>query len=105
MGVCRHLPVAVVEVDRALLLVHAALAHHALVPLAVVESHQRLAVGETVILLHPPLPSVGISIETMRECQQIDSLADGYQRPRPDRPALRRLRCEDDDGYKMAFVG
>ena len=30
----------------------------------------RLAVGETVILLHPPLPSVGVSIETVRECQQ-----------------------------------
>ena len=37
----------------------------------------RLAVGETVILLHPPLPLVGVSIETMRERQQNDSLADG----------------------------
>ena len=36
-----------------------------------------LAVGETVILLHPPLPLAGVSIETMRECQQNDSLADG----------------------------
>ena len=25
-----------------------------------------LAIGETVILLHPPLPLVGVSIETMR---------------------------------------
>ena len=40
---------------------------------------QSLAVGETVILLNPPLPLVGVSIETMRECQQIDSLANGYQ--------------------------
>ena len=36
-----------------------------------------LAVGGTVVLLHPPLPLVGVSIETMRECQQNDSLADG----------------------------
>ena len=36
-----------------------------------------LAGGETVILLHPPLPLVGVSIETMRECQQSDSLVDG----------------------------
>ena len=37
-----------------------------------------VAVGETVILLHPPsLPSVGVSIGVKRECQQNDSLADG----------------------------
>ena len=38
-----------------------------------------LAVGETsVILLHPLLPLVCVSIETMRECQQNDrTLADG----------------------------
>ena len=36
-----------------------------------------LAVGETFILLHPPLPLVGVSIETLRECQQNDSLTDG----------------------------
>ena len=36
-----------------------------------------VAVGETVILLHPALSLVGVSIETMRECQQNDSLADG----------------------------
>ena len=35
------------------------------------------AVGETVILLRPPLPLVGASIETMGECQQNDGLADG----------------------------
>ena len=40
-----------------------------------------LAIGETVILLHPPLPLVVVSIETMRECQQNDSLADGYCSP------------------------
>ena len=28
-----------------------------------------IAVGETVILLHPFLPLVGVSMETMRECQ------------------------------------
>ena len=38
-----------------------------------------LAVGEnSVILLHPPLPLAGVSIETMRECQQNDSLTDGH---------------------------
>ena len=37
-----------------------------------------LAVGETVILLPPPLPSVGVSIVMERGCQQNDSLADGY---------------------------
>ena len=36
-----------------------------------------VAVGETVILLHPPLPLGGVSIEMMRECQQHDSLANG----------------------------
>ena len=36
-----------------------------------------IAVGETAILLHPPLPVVGVSIGMERECQQIDSLADG----------------------------
>ena len=30
---------------------------------------RRLAGGKTVILLHPPLPLVGVSIETTRECQ------------------------------------
>ena len=35
------------------------------------------AVGEIVILLHPPLPLVGVSIVMERECQQSDSLADG----------------------------
>ena len=35
------------------------------------------AVGETVILLHPPPPSVDVSIAMKRERQQNDSLADG----------------------------
>ena len=38
----------------------------------------KVAVGETVTLLHPPLHLVVVSIEMTRECQQIDSLADGY---------------------------
>ena len=38
---------------------------------------RHLAVGETVILLHPPLPGVGISIGMEGGCQQNDSLADG----------------------------
>ena len=40
----------------------------------------RLTVDETVILLHPPLPLVGISIVTERGCQQNDSLVRGYLR-------------------------
>ena len=36
-----------------------------------------LVVGETVILLHPPLPSVAVSIKMERGLQQNDSLADG----------------------------
>ena len=37
----------------------------------------RLAIDETVILLHPPLPLVGVSIAMEREHQQNDSLANG----------------------------
>ena len=37
-----------------------------------------LAIGETVILLTLPLHLVGVSIDMERECQQNDSLADGY---------------------------
>ena len=33
--------------------------------------------GETVTLLHPPLPMVGVSIVMEREREQNDSLADG----------------------------
>ena len=36
-----------------------------------------VAVGETVILLRPPPPLVGVSIAMERERQQNDSLADG----------------------------
>ena len=36
-----------------------------------------LTAGETVILLHPRLPSVGVSIWTERGCQQNESLAAG----------------------------
>ena len=36
-----------------------------------------VAVGETVILLHPPLPLVGLSIRMERGFHQNDSLADG----------------------------
>ena len=40
-------------------------------------SPDRLAVGETVVVLHPPLPLVGVSIMMKRRCQQNDNLADG----------------------------
>ena len=36
-----------------------------------------LAISETVILLHPPLPIVGVSIGMERERQQNDSLVNG----------------------------
>ena len=36
-----------------------------------------IAVGETVILLHPTLPLAGVSIGIKRGCHQNDSLADG----------------------------
>ena len=38
------------------------------------------AVGEPVILLHPPLPSLGVWTRAERERQQSDSLADGGRR-------------------------
>ena len=44
------------------------------------ERASRLAVGETAILLQPPLPLVGGSIWMERGCHQNDSLADGYSR-------------------------
>ena len=52
------------------------------------QQRPHLAVGETVILLHPPLSLVGVSIVMERGCQRNDSLADGYhhrrhQQPRP----------------------
>ena len=37
----------------------------------------RLAVGETVTLLYPPLPSAGVSMGMQKGRQQNDSLADG----------------------------
>ena len=37
-----------------------------------------LAVGEIVILLHPPLPVLGVSMGMERERLQNDSLANGY---------------------------
>ena len=40
-------------------------------------SEEHLAVDETAILLHPPLPLAGVSIVMKRERQQNDSLANG----------------------------
>ena len=42
-------------------------------------SRQPVAIGETVILLQPPLPLVGVSMGMERWCQQNDSLAEGQQ--------------------------
>ena len=41
------------------------------------EPHGACAVGEAVILLHPPLPSAGVSTRMERGRQQNDGLADG----------------------------
>ena len=41
-------------------------------------SSSLVAIDETVILLHPPLPLAGVSIVMERERQQIDSLVNGY---------------------------
>ena len=43
-------------------------------------AESRVAVGETVILRHRPLPLVGDSIAMERERQQNDSLADSQSR-------------------------
>ena len=50
----------------------------------------RLAVDETVILLHPRLPSVGVSIVMERERQQIESPVSGYSRPARGSPSGTR---------------
>ena len=39
--------------------------------------HRNVAVGETVILLRPPLPLAGVPTWMERGCQRNDSLADG----------------------------
>ena len=49
----------------------------ALHPAAPAAGRARIAVGETVVLPHPPLPLVDVSVVMERGCQQIDSLADG----------------------------
>ena len=61
---------------------------------------QHLAVDEAVILLHPPLPLVGVSIVMERERQQNDRLVNGEQHQLPqerwlcgDRPEQSRLRA------------
>ena len=41
------------------------------------DAKPRVAVGEAVILLLPPIPLVGVLIEAMRECRHNKILADG----------------------------
>ena len=53
----------------------------------------RLAIGETVILLTLPLHLVGVSIDMERECQQNDSLADGYPRSPPSFAVPLLVHC------------
>ena len=59
-----------------------------------------VAPDETVILLHPPLPLVGVSIVTEGERQQNDSFVRGYSSPFISEamaffsePSLRTLDC------------
>ena len=47
-------------------------------PLPPINALHQVAVDETFILLHLPLPLVGVSIVMERGCPQNDSLADGY---------------------------
>ena len=47
------------------------------------------AVGETAILLHPPLPLAGVPIGITNGCHQNDSLADGYR----SWPPIRDTSC------------
>ena len=49
---------------------------HKVLPALEMAVDQAIAVGETVILLHPPLPLVGVSIGLQKGRQQNDSLAD-----------------------------
>ena len=44
--------------------------------LEILQTMAALAVGETVILLHPPLPLAGVSTGMERRCQQSDGFAD-----------------------------
>ena len=58
--------------------------------------HLWKAVGETVILLHPPpLPLLGVSIGIKRGCQRNDSLADGYFWWAADRVGVRMAAWVD----------
>ena len=71
---------------------------------------RRLAVRETVILLHPPLPSVGASIWIERGCQQNKSVADCCSRrglPEEHRSVADRQRgpagtCDTRKGDDMS---
>ena len=69
-----------------------------LVSLPGVDRRAGLAVGEAVILLHPPLHLVGISIGMEKESvSKNDSLADGYAR-RNQCPHRRTVRSEVQRG-------
>ena len=63
-----------------------------------------LAVGETVILLHPPLPLVGVSTVMKRERQQNDSLVRGYRSRGRSAGAIARLRLVAESvGVELDF--
>ena len=65
----------------------------------------RLAVGETVIWWHPPVPLVGVSIWINRGCRQNDSLADSYRRPATgDRANPLPLEPEPSNGADLNSI-
>ena len=70
-------PHVVTKVDAACTAAADAAESYAVVTIGLGTSRARLAIGETVILLHPPLPLVCVSIVMERERQQNDSLVNG----------------------------
>ena len=55
-------------------------------------TRRQIAVGETIILLHSPLPLLGVSTGMKRGCRQNDSLADGYRRMHCDGQAVHAVQ-------------
>ena len=66
---------------------------------------RRLAVDGTVILLHPPLPLVGVSIVMEREHQQNDSLANGYRRQPADQHPRARQAADHQRSLQLPADG
>ena len=75
--------------------------HRATDVVRLVEEHRRLAVGETVILLHPPLPSVGVPIamETGRQQMTVSPTATAAAAAAPPLLFLVRRMLGHDDAH------